>query len=97
MALLHRGFSFRASTAFLSLAIASLAVGVLLVQIIERFGISRLESLPLIALLAAFPLMTLCGFVSSVIYLVWQRRVQHLVELLVSVGLLAWLSTWEWP
>jgi hypothetical protein len=92
---LKKGFAFRVSTAFVSLAVASLAAGVMLGSLAEPLDSTKIDLPSVITLFAVFPLMTLCASVSSLIYLVWQRRVQHLVELAISLGLLGWLFTWE--
>jgi sugar phosphate permease len=95
MALLERGFSFRASTAFLSLAVGALAGGLIAGWFGDRLSSSGASLVSGVLVMAAFPTLALCSSLASLGYLLVRRRLQHLVELAVSLGLLAWLSTWE--
>jgi hypothetical protein len=95
MALLERGFSFRASTAFLALALGSIGIGLVAGWAGERSGSEKVSFVGSALVLAAFPVLTLCSAAASLGYLLVRRRFQHLVELALSLGLLALLSTWE--
>ena len=95
MALLQKGFSFRASTAFLALALGSLAFGLGTGWLGSRFALEKMGAVGAGTLMFAFPLLTLCSSLASLVYLVWRRRIQHLAEFAISAGLLVWLSTWE--
>ena len=92
---LGRTYSFRASTCLLALAVAALAVGFAVGRVAVRWPKEHLGFLGGALVLAAFPILSICASLSSLVYLIRRRQLQHLVEFLVSLGLVAWFSTWE--
>jgi len=60
-----------------------------------RWPREQLHFLGTALVLAAFPLLSICALVAALVYLVRRRQLQHLVELVISLGLIAWFSTWE--
>jgi hypothetical protein len=89
-------FELAASTIFLAVAVLSLLLGLLLIWAGGSFSRStHISSTTLSGTLLAtflFPLASLLGFLFALVLAVWKRRRQFVLELVISVVLLAFLS-----
>ena len=93
----RRRFEVRVSTIFIAVAALSLPLGILLARLDERLPQSRLEVPVSILIFLLFPLSSIVGAVLALVFALWKRRWQFVLELILGIGFLAYFSTWEAP
>ena len=90
-------FAVQVSTVLLAMALGSLLVGLPVHWYNERHFDSRRDTFLVLLLFGVFPITAFSGAVSALALLLRQRRWQYLLELLVGIALLVFLSFWESP
>jgi len=93
----RRRFEVRVSTIFIAVAALSLPLGFLLARLDDRFPQSGLEVPVSILIFLLFPLSAFVGAVSALVFALWKRRWQFVLELILGIAFLAYISTWEAP
>jgi len=88
---------FRISTLCLGVAAVALLAAYGVDALGHRLSISTADTVVAILVWVVFPCTAVIGGVAAVIFLVWKRRWQFLIEAGVATVFIAYLLRWEAP
>ena len=92
-----RRLEVRLSTILVAAAALSLPVGLLLARADDHLSRSRLDFPIGLLLFVVFPVCSLVGGVSALVFALRKRRLQFVLELVLAIAFLAYFATWESP
>jgi hypothetical protein len=87
----------RLSTVLVAAATLSLASGLLLARADERLAQSRLDFPVGLLLFVLFPVCSIVGGASALVFVIRKRRLQFVLELVLAIAFVAYFATWESP
>jgi hypothetical protein len=90
-------FKLRLSTVLVGAAAFSLALGFLLARVDDHLPQSRLDFPVGLLLFVLFPLSSIIGGASALVFAIRKRRLQFVLELVVAIAFIAFFATWESP
>jgi hypothetical protein len=93
----RRRLEVRVSTVLVALAALSLCLMFLLKWLDDLHPGSSLDGPLFVLMFGIFPLCSVLGAFSAFNFTLWKRRRQFVLELIVALAFLAFISTWEFP
>jgi hypothetical protein len=85
----------RVSTVLVAIAALSMALAAVLSWLESRLSHLPLDLPVLFLAWGVFPVCSLAGAVSALVFALWRRRWQFLIEFILAAAFLAYISTWE--